>query len=226
MAIWLYAVSWLLTFCRRYPFAEQLTDGSTALLELAKKVNATSPVESQPQQPQKSVYLGEEYVNNKTLADVVFQVDGRPFYAHRIALLASSDHFKAMFNQVWHTSTLWFKAIYSCGFISFLRSKAVCLNCFTACRPCIQRILVPADWFVSVLQGFKESVASSIEIPNIDYSTFTTMMRYIYVGTVEVEPEQAMPLLQASDQYLLEGLKRLCEATLAQVRFRPIPLVL
>lgn len=80
--------------------AEQLIDGSAALLELAKKVNATSPVESQPQQPQKSVYLGEEYVNNKTLADVVFTVEGRPFYAHRIALLASSDHFKAMFNQV------------------------------------------------------------------------------------------------------------------------------
>ena len=67
------------------------------------------------------------------------------------------------------------------------------------------------------LQGFKESVATSIEIPNIDYETFTTMMRYIYVGSVEVEPEQAMPLLQAADQYLLEGLKRLCEATLAQV---------
>eukprot|EP00878_Enallax_costatus_P007491 GHUV01007846.1.p1 GENE.GHUV01007846.1~~GHUV01007846.1.p1 ORF type:complete len:543 (+),score=179.67 GHUV01007846.1:941-2569(+) len=143
--------------------SKQLIDGSAALLELAKKVNATSPVESQPQQPQKSVYLGEEYVNNKTLADVVFQVEGRPFYAHRIALLASSDHFKAMFNQ-----------------------------------------------------GFKESVATSIEIPNIDYETFTTMMRYIYVGSVEVETEQAMPLLQAADQYLLEGLKRLCEATLAQ----------
>eukprot|EP00878_Enallax_costatus_P030851 GHUV01033651.1.p1 GENE.GHUV01033651.1~~GHUV01033651.1.p1 ORF type:complete len:180 (+),score=58.89 GHUV01033651.1:101-640(+) len=66
------------------------------------------------------------------------------------------------------------------------------------------------------LQGFKESVATSIEIPNIDYETFTTMMRYIYVGSVEVETEQAMPLLQAADQYLLEGLKRLCEATLAQ----------
>lgn len=79
---------------------EQLTDGSAALLELAKKVNATSPVETQPQQPQKSVYLGEEFVNNKTLADVTFQVEGRPFHAHRIALLASSDHFKAMFNQV------------------------------------------------------------------------------------------------------------------------------
>jgi hypothetical protein len=37
--------------------AEQVTEGASALLELAKKSNATSPVEAQPQQPQKSVYL-------------------------------------------------------------------------------------------------------------------------------------------------------------------------
>lgn len=37
--------------------AELLTEGALALLELAKKSNATSPVEAQPQQPQKSVYL-------------------------------------------------------------------------------------------------------------------------------------------------------------------------
>jgi hypothetical protein len=37
-------------------------------------------------------------VNNPTLADVTFNVDGRKFHAHRIALLASSDAFRAMFN--------------------------------------------------------------------------------------------------------------------------------
>jgi hypothetical protein len=50
-----------------------------------------------PSQPSKTVYLGEEYINNKTLSDVTFTVEGRPFYAHRIALLASSDAFRAMF---------------------------------------------------------------------------------------------------------------------------------
>eukprot|EP00879_Flechtneria_rotunda_P007709 GHRR01008082.1.p1 GENE.GHRR01008082.1~~GHRR01008082.1.p1 ORF type:complete len:625 (+),score=228.53 GHRR01008082.1:277-2151(+) len=122
---------------------KRLIEGAAALLELAKKVNATSPVEAQPQQPQKSVYLGEEYVNSKTLADICFLVEGRPFYAHRIALLASSEAFRAMFNQ-----------------------------------------------------GFRESEASSIEIPNISYEVFTAMMRYIYVGSVEVEQEWAMQLLQ------------------------------
>jgi hypothetical protein len=47
-----------------------------------------------------------------------------------------------------------------------------------------------------VPQGFRESEASSIDIPNISYETFTAMMRYIYVGSVEVEQELALPLLQ------------------------------
>ena len=49
-----------------------------------------------PQRPQ--VYLGEQYVNNPMLSDVTFLVEGRQFYAHRIALLASSDTFRAMFD--------------------------------------------------------------------------------------------------------------------------------
>ena len=50
--------------------------------------------------------------------------------------------------------------------------------------------------FTCVLQDFREKEASVIDIPNIGYETFTAMMRYIYVGTVEVEQEQALPLLQ------------------------------
>ena len=44
------------------------------------------------------MYLGEQYVNNPTLSDVTFMVEGRKFHAHRIALLASSDTFRAMFD--------------------------------------------------------------------------------------------------------------------------------
>lgn len=42
-------------------------------------------------------------------------------------------------------------------------------------------------------------------------------LRYIYTGTVDVNLEIAQELLRAADQYLLEGLKRLCEYTIAQV---------
>ena len=44
------------------------------------------------------MYLGEQYVNNQTLSDVTFLVEGQTFHAHRIALLASSDTFRAMFD--------------------------------------------------------------------------------------------------------------------------------
>lgn len=50
------------------------------------------------------VYLGEQYVNCRTLSDVSFVVDGRRFYAHRIALLASSDAFRAMFDGGYRVS--------------------------------------------------------------------------------------------------------------------------
>lgn len=41
--------------------------------------------------------------------------------------------------------------------------------------------------------------------------------RFIYTGSVEVTLDIAQDLLRASDQYLLEGLKRLCEYSIAQV---------
>lgn len=41
--------------------------------------------------------------------------------------------------------------------------------------------------------------------------------RFIYTGSVEVTTDIAQELLRAADQYLLEGLKRLCEYAIAQV---------
>ena len=41
--------------------------------------------------------------------------------------------------------------------------------------------------------------------------------RYIYTGSVDVNLEIAQDLLRAADQYLLEGLKRLCEYAMVQV---------
>lgn len=41
-------------------------------------------------------------------------------------------------------------------------------------------------------------------------------MSFVYTGNADVGPAIAIQLLQASDQYLLEGLKRLCEMSIAQ----------
>ncbi|KAH9611487.1 hypothetical protein KSS87_010184 [Heliosperma pusillum] len=137
--------------------------GSMALYKMASKVSTQSPVDAAPPSPTPQVYLGEQYVNNSTLSDVTFLVEGRRFYAHRICLLASSDAFRAMFDG-----------------------------------------------------GYREKDAKDIEIPNIQWNVFELMMRYIYTGSVNVSLDIAQDLLRAADQYLLEGLKRLCECTIAQ----------
>ena len=88
---------------------------------------------------------------------------------------------------------------------------------------------------------FQEKDARDIEIPNIRWEVFELMMRqvqllfilmmlcvmgfdiwvfvcrFIYTGSVEVTTNIAQDLLRAADQYLLEGLKRLCEYAIAQV---------
>ncbi|XP_021730785.1 ARM REPEAT PROTEIN INTERACTING WITH ABF2-like [Chenopodium quinoa] len=141
---------------------KQQQDGSIALYKMASKTNILSPVDAAPPSPTPQVYLGEQYVNNSTLSDVTFLVEGRRFYAHRICLLASSDAFRAMFDG-----------------------------------------------------GYREKDAKDIEIPNIKWSVFELMMRYIYTGSVNVNLDVAQDLLRAADQYLLDGLKRLCEYTIA-----------
>eukprot|EP00850_Spirogloea_muscicola_P018463 SM000169S02718 [mRNA] locus=s169:87724:93877:- [translate_table: standard] len=142
---------------------KQQQDGALALYTLAKKASALSPIDAAPPPPTPQVYLGEQYVNSTTLSDATFMVEGSTFYAHRIALLASSDAFRAMFDG-----------------------------------------------------GYREKEAKVIEIPNISRKVFEAMMRCIYTGNVEVTADIAQGLLRAADQYLLEGLKRLCEYAIAQ----------
>ncbi|CAH2072881.1 unnamed protein product [Thlaspi arvense] len=144
---------------------------SKALFELARKATSFAPEDSAPSSPTQRVCLGEEFVNNPTLSDVTFLIDGKHFYAHKICLVASSDIFRAMFDGV-----------------------------------------------------YKERNAQNVEIPNISWEVFELMMRFIYTGSVEMDKHLAQDLLVAADQYLLEGLKRLCEYTIAQdIRVDNIP---
>ncbi|KAK2648303.1 hypothetical protein Ddye_015792 [Dipteronia dyeriana] len=152
---------------------KQQEDSSAALYKLATKASLPSPMDAAPPSPTPQVYLGEQYVNNQTLSDVTFLVEGKRFYAHRICLLASSDAFRAMFDG-----------------------------------------------------GYREKDAKDVEIPNIRWDVFELMMRFIYTGSVDVNTEIAPDLLRAADQYLLEGLKRLCEFAIAQdITVENVPLM-
>ncbi|CAI5516881.1 unnamed protein product [Closterium sp. Naga37s-1] len=73
-------------------------DAAVALRTLSKRATTLNPIDTAPPPPTPQVYLGEQYVNCPTLSDVTFLVEGTRFYAHRIALLASSDAFRAMFD--------------------------------------------------------------------------------------------------------------------------------
>ncbi|KAH6826055.1 ARM repeat protein interacting with ABF2 [Perilla frutescens var. hirtella] len=85
---------------------------------------------------------------------------------------------------------------------------------FYAHRICL---LASSDAFRAMFDGgYRERDAKDIEIPNIRWDVFELMMRYIYTGSVEVSSDIVQDVLRAADQYLLEGLKRLCEYTIAQ----------
>ncbi|KAG6382957.1 hypothetical protein SASPL_157310 [Salvia splendens] len=85
---------------------------------------------------------------------------------------------------------------------------------FYAHRICL---LASSDAFRAMFDGgYRERDAKDREIPNIRWDVFELMMRYIYTGSVDVNLEIAQDLLRAADQYLLEGLKRLCEYAIAQ----------
>lgn len=50
-------------------------------------------------------------------------------------------------------------------------------------------------------------------------SNLSCAFRFIYTGSVEVSLDIAQDLLRAADQYLLDGLKHLCEYAIAQVGY-------
>ena len=81
-----------------------------------------------------------------------------------------------------------------------------------------QPLQAASDTFRAMFDGgYKErEEGARIPIPDIAHDVFTAMMTCIYTGTVEVTSDIAQELLRVADQYLLAGLKRLCEAAIAK----------
>ncbi|KAK7285352.1 hypothetical protein RJT34_20121 [Clitoria ternatea] len=77
--------------------------------------------------------------------------------------------------------------------------------------------LISSDIFRAMFDGgYREGEAKHIEIPNIKWDVFESMMRFIYTGNVDVNKDIALDLFRAADQYLLDGLQRICEYVISQ----------
>ena len=55
--------------------------------------------------------------------------------------------------------------------------------------------------------GMKESKENKIEIKNISFLTFYSLLSYLYTGELVVDNDKALSLLEASDFYNLPHLK-------------------
>lgn len=63
--------------------------------------------------------------------------------------------------------------------------------------------------------GLRESTSGEIAIGHHAYPVFRKLVEFLYTDRVEVEPDDALDLLQAADEYMLERLKALCEEVVA-----------
>jgi len=73
-------------------------EAARALVALADKCRGILDVAPAAPDPTEKPKLWETYDNCPASADVTFVVDGKEFYAHRVALQAASDTFRAMFD--------------------------------------------------------------------------------------------------------------------------------
>uniref|UniRef100_A0A7S2UT53 BTB domain-containing protein n=1 Tax=Fibrocapsa japonica TaxID=94617 RepID=A0A7S2UT53_9STRA len=74
-------------------------------------------------------------------------------------------------------------------------------------------LAVRSEHFRAMLYGgMRESQSEEIEIKDVSHPVFLKMLEFLYTDTVEDIPyEIAVQLLMASEQYLLDRLKALCE---------------
>jgi hypothetical protein len=94
-------------------------------------------------------------INNPSLSDVTFIVEGREVHAIKAFLAARSDHFRAM-----------------------------------------------------LFGGMRENSSRVIELYDISYQTFLTILEFLYTDQVDsISPDTAVPLLIASELYMLDRLK-------------------
>jgi BTB/POZ domain len=178
--------------------------------------------------------LADDQVDGQRPHPVCTFLQDRKFYAHRIALLASSECFRAMFDGHYkekQASVIPIPNIRFCVFERMMR----CIYTGVRLAPCDfvesnHLVFGMQKQFVCALccppTQSSERIRPSYQAQDVDGCPvgsrfnkdckFMSTFYFYPAGKVEVPGDIAEELLQAADQYMLEGLKRLCEVAIAR----------
>ncbi|EXC17557.1 Arm repeat protein interacting with abf2 [Morus notabilis] len=180
---------------------KQQLDGAVALYKLANKATTLSPVDAAPPSPTPQARLFSELDVTVLALDHTYTCSALHIC---VGVLFSEEDRGSVYlgEQYVNSPTL--------SDVTFLVEG----KRFYAHRICL---LASSDAFRAMFDGgYREKDARDIEIPDIKWEVFELMMRFIYTGSIDIATDIAQDLLRVADQYLLEGLKRLCEYTIAQ----------
>jgi len=64
--------------------------------------------------------------------------------------------------------------------------------------------------------GMSESHSTKISIPNVKSHIFKALLQYVYCNEIELDEQLALDLIPVVDEYLMKGLKGLCEKYLSK----------
>lgn len=136
-------------------------------------------------------------LNQPELADVCFRVEGRPVYAQRAILAIRSEYFRVMLCGGMRESQFERRRLE--------RSQSNNRMDMDGTSP-------PRE--STLLASTKEGDDSSdIELPDVSYAVFMKVLEYIYTDDVgaDICLELGIQLLIASELFMLDRLKSLCE---------------
>ena len=126
----------------------------------------------------------QRLINNPEIADVCFVVEGKEVYAHKAILAIRSEYFRVMLCGGMRESTM-------------------------------MMIEGPSPTSLSALKGQDNNNNNNnrpIELPDVSHSVFLKVLEFLYTDSVnDTSLEMSLNLLIASEQFMLDLLKAICE---------------
>jgi leucine-zipper-like transcriptional regulator 1 len=141
-------------------------------------------------------------INQPDLSDLVFLVEGQPVYAHRSILAIRSEYFRVMLcGGMKESRRRLTEASVNNMDDSITSSSGVNLNNNSSNNNIITK-----------MEDDEPDDTNAITLPDVSYEVFLKVLEFLYTDSVrDVSLETAIYLLMASELFLLDRLKALCE---------------